>query len=81
VRFRKSAGLGLEIQKALSSVDRYNRWIYERFELCARKRILDADCAIGNGASHLTAAIRALARRRHWQALVAAAGAKDHQII
>ena len=44
----RSAGLGLEIQRRLSEVDRYNEWIYEQFKPFIGDRVLDVGCAIGN---------------------------------
>jgi SAM-dependent methyltransferase len=49
---RESAGLSLEIQQRLSSVDHYNCWIFDRLAPYAGRRILDVGCAIGNITSH-----------------------------
>lgn len=43
-----SAGLGLEIQRRLSDVDRYNEWIYDQFSPYMGNRVVDVGCAIGN---------------------------------
>lgn len=41
-------GLGLEIQKRLSEVNRYNDWIFEQFRPFIGRRVIDVGCAIGN---------------------------------
>ena len=42
------ANIGLQIQERLSSVDRYNKWIYQSIRPYLGNRILDVGCAIGN---------------------------------
>jgi 2-polyprenyl-3-methyl-5-hydroxy-6-metoxy-1,4-benzoquinol methylase len=41
-------GVSFEIQRRLSSVNHYNRWIHDQFRPYAGRRILDVGCAIGN---------------------------------